>query len=166
MPTDVVSLLISFMAVAVAGAAAYFSWKVPMALREEKFKEIIYARRFAVYDDLLAQIPRILFRHAAFSKMENKKDSALEGTELIKGIVQFKMTLEGASHLLPEKLQMLCVKFHEAISPDQGYISKVRPDEALVYWLQIIDFVRDDQAIEELSQSIKNTIGPPRQPDQ
>ena len=56
MPTDVVSLLISFMAVAVAGAAAYFSWKVPMALREEKFKEIIYARRLAIYDDVLVVI--------------------------------------------------------------------------------------------------------------
>lgn len=55
MPLDVISSLISLLAAAAACCAAYFSWKVPMTLRKEKFKEIIYARRLAV---LLMTPPR------------------------------------------------------------------------------------------------------------
>ncbi len=162
MPTDVVSLLISFMAVAVAGAAAYFSWKVPMALREEKFKEIIYARRLAIYDDLLAQIPRILFRHASFCRMQKEEDSLLECLELTQSLAQFKMAYEGASHMLPEKFQMLCINFQQSFPSDQTQIAQMDIKLPLAYWFLIIDFVRADQAVEVLSGGIKESIGPPR----
>ena len=138
--------------------AASVAWIVPMRLRKEKFKEVLYGRLLAVYDDLLAQVPHLLYLFAAAKHADSEADRLLHSQQLVHGLVKFKRTLEGASHLLPEQFQMTATLLYESLFADQKNGAVVRPETALGLWIEAIDMVREHLAVEKLSQEIAATL--------
>lgn len=159
MTIPIIALIVSVIAAAAAIASVVVSWKIPMLLREEKFKEIFYGRRFAIYDQILSQIPALFYFFAAVQHSKSDVDRLLQKKELLDRIFKFKMTLEGASHFLPEQLQMTCTRIYQNLQTNMENTAPEKPMDGLLEWFEAINIVRADQGMEKLAKSITEMIG-------
>lgn len=146
-------------------AMAVFAWRIPMILREEKYKEILYGRKFTIYDELLLQIPTLFYLAAAFQHGTSTEQRILHEKELLDHLVKFKMTIEGTSHLLPEQFHVECISIYKLLRPEELEVSFPSPLKALEAWVEIVNIARSDQAVEKLTKSITDTLGQGYYPD-
>lgn len=165
-------IIAGFFTVIGAFVGSWITQRVQIKLREEKFKEIVYKEKFAVYKDLLN---RLWDLQAATIQYRLMKDTGfhagvgehMELQKVMEKSDEFSNCLAGRSFIITEsvgaKTQQLwleCIKAVKAKSEDPGIDWEPAAKFAVIKEKHeiVIKAMRDEFEIPRIERSIKKTF--------
>jgi len=154
---DLTNTEISLLSIILTYVSTRVSDRIRLRLRKEPFKQFLYQRQFAVYEQLVTQLSHICLMCVAVEKAGSDEKSLFYKKSLLDHLTKCKTIIEGTAHLLPERIFRMYHEVEELVAPIEVPDATI-PMAVINKYFDIVNAVREDLGVDKLSEDIKKML--------
>ncbi|GEM_PF-3949790 len=157
-----IPVLTAIISASAALAGVYLNSRIQLTLRKEKFDELIYKEKFAIYKKLITHVTATqeLLYEMRWSSSSDEEEESAKHNQLANERLAFRLALSRAHFLAPDKVLNAGSKLELAflLPPKDSkewfdFHSEIHRGKLALDWA-----VRNDLGINPVSDNIKSTI--------